>query len=123
MVIDVNLKSQNLEKLPKQKKEVNGDFDCSHNNLTSLEGCPEIINDNFFCGYNNLTSLKDSPKYIKNNYYCNNNNLENLKDSSVVNWMREQTKYSTNILKSISNRKYYIDKRQLNSHYGISRGR
>ena len=50
-------------------------------------------------------------KYFGVNVVDGYRNLENLKDSSVVNWMREQTKFSTNILKSITNRKYYIDKR------------
>ena len=51
-------------------------------------------------------------KYFGINIVDEYRNLENLKDSSVVNWMREQTKYSTNTLKSISNRQYYIDKRK-----------
>ena len=48
-------------------------------------------------------------KYFGINIVDEYRNLENLKDSSVVNWMREQTKYSTNTLKSISNRQYYTE--------------
>jgi len=38
-------------------------------------------------------------------------NLENLKDPKTIQWMKDQTKYAHNLLKNISNREYYIDKR------------
>lgn len=39
-----NLKRQNLTSLEGCPKEVINDFNCSHNELTSLKGSPEIIN-------------------------------------------------------------------------------
>ncbi|CAA7386941.1 prolyl oligopeptidase family serine peptidase [Chryseobacterium fistulae] len=38
-------------------------------------------------------------------------NLENLKDLSTTQWIKDQTKYSLNILQNIPNRQYYIDKK------------
>ena len=42
-----------------------GNFDCSYNNLTSLEGVPNKVKGNFDCSNNKLTSLETLPKYYK----------------------------------------------------------
>jgi hypothetical protein len=53
-------------------EKIGGDFNCSHNKLTSLEGAPEEIGGNFNCTYNNsLTSLNGAPKKINGNFYYN----------------------------------------------------
>jgi len=49
---------------------VTGDFDCSHNNLTSLEGCPIQIGGYFNCGFCVLTSLKYAPIYVGGKFSC-----------------------------------------------------
>lgn len=38
-------------------------------------------------------------------------NLENLKDPGTIQWMKDQTTYAHSILKNVTNRKYYIEKR------------
>jgi hypothetical protein len=43
---------------------VRGSFDCDHNQLTSLEGCPQSVGSNFYCSYNQLTSLEGKPRHI-----------------------------------------------------------
>ena len=43
---------------------IKGDFFCSDNPLTSLEGSPEKVGGNFFCSDNQLTSLEGSPEKI-----------------------------------------------------------
>lgn len=53
-------------------------FNCSHNNLTSLENCPQYVGGYFICNHNQLTSLEGCPKYIGGDFYCNNN-AEKLK--------------------------------------------
>ena len=61
-------------------KEVKGNFNCSHNELTSLEGSPEIVGVDFDCAYNDLTSLEGSPKIVKGDFYCNNNKVKFTRD-------------------------------------------
>lgn len=58
---------------------VNGNFDCTNNNMTSLEGCPIKIKGNFYCSYNKLESLKGCPKEIGGSFICRKNKLLSLK--------------------------------------------
>ena len=58
--IDVNdhgvfFNGYGLNELPLKFNRVSGKFDCSHNNLTSLEGCPKYVGGSFFCNNNKLT--------------------------------------------------------------------
>ena len=55
--------------------EVGGDFNCSYNQLTTLEGSPREVGGNFNCSYNQLTTLEGSPMEVGGNFYCNNNKL------------------------------------------------
>ena len=41
---------------------VGGNFYCSSNQLTSLEGAPEKVGGNFYCCWNQLTSLGGAPR-------------------------------------------------------------
>ena len=74
---DVNLDNKGLTKLPVKFRRVSGDFYCSINNLTSLEGAPSSLGGTFYCHNNNLTSLVGAPSQV-GNFYCYNNNLTNL---------------------------------------------
>ena len=56
----------------------NGNFYCSNNKLTSLEGAPEVVKGGFYCNNNNLTSLKGTPEVVKGNFNCSHNNLTSL---------------------------------------------
>jgi len=74
---DLDLSYLNLTKLPPMRK-VGGDFYCSYNQLTSLEGAPEKVGENFYCGNNQLTSLEGAPEKVSGNFYCSYNQLTSL---------------------------------------------
>jgi hypothetical protein len=80
--IDVNdnvwLNSKGLTELPLVFNKVNGDFNCSGNQLTTLKGCPRWVGGNFYCSYNDLTSLVFSPEYVGGNFSCRDNELTDL---------------------------------------------
>jgi hypothetical protein len=68
-----------LKQLPLIFNEVIGEFICSENNLTTLEGCPIKVGGYFSCSKNKLTSLEHSPKIVGKNFYCGyNDNLTSL---------------------------------------------
>ena len=75
----VNLYGRKLKVIPVQFGIVKGDFDCSYNNLKSLEGSPKTVGGNFNCWGNNLESLDGCPKTVWGYFDCSNNNLESLK--------------------------------------------
>lgn len=52
--------------------KVEGDFDCNHNNLTSLKGAPKSVDGDFDCSFNNLTSLEGAPTKVGGNFSCHN---------------------------------------------------
>ena len=68
----------NLISLEGGPKEVGGSFNCSYNNLTSLEGGPKEVGGSFNCSYNNLTSLEGGPKEVGGSFNCSDNNLISL---------------------------------------------
>jgi hypothetical protein len=74
---DVDLSRRGLTKLPLKFGEVSGYFDCSRNQLTSLEGAPSRVR-NFNCSQNQLTSLKGGPKVRGTYYLAYNNQLINF---------------------------------------------
>jgi len=74
----VDLSDLYLRKLPVKFKEARGSFDCSHNQLETLEGAPEYVNMNFYCSGNHLTSLEGAPEWVGWRFYCNNNQLQTL---------------------------------------------
>ena len=67
---DVNLESKKLVRIPLNFKTVTGDFLCSFNELTSLEGCPSTVGGNFNCHFNRLKNLKGGPVKVGGNYNC-----------------------------------------------------
>ena len=77
--IDVNDKIyvyyKGLIKLPLKFNKINGNFSCSRNYLTSLEGSPIEVNGNFLCHNNELTSFQYVPRIIRGYFDCQNNNL------------------------------------------------
>ena len=58
--------------------EVTGDFNCSGNQLISLEGAPQKVGGNFSCSINQLTSLKGAPKKVDGWFDCYENQLTSL---------------------------------------------
>ena len=79
-VINVNgnviINNYNLKSIPFKFNKINGSFNCSHNQLESLKGCPEIVTGEFRCNHNKLKSLEGCPKIVYKNFICNNNNLD-----------------------------------------------
>jgi hypothetical protein len=71
---------RNITHIPKFFKNiiVKGSFDCSYNNLTTLEGVPQKVGGDFLCSYNKLTSLEGAPNEVKKSFYCHMNNLTSL---------------------------------------------
>ena len=57
---------------------VKGNFNCSNNRLTSLNGAPQTIGSGFYCGANSLTSLEGAPKPVNGDFACGNNQLTSL---------------------------------------------
>ena len=61
-----------------------GDFDCSHKDLSSLEGAPEKVGEDFICSFNRkLTSLKGAPREVRGNFDCGYNNLTSLEGAPI----------------------------------------
>jgi hypothetical protein len=75
---DLKLTGLDLTKLPEILKDitVGGNFNCSYNELTSLEGAPSSVGENFGCSYNKLTSLAGVPKIVYKDFYCRNNTVK-----------------------------------------------
>ena len=61
---NVDLRGLGLTKIPINFTEVGGDFNCSWNKLTDLEGAPEKVGGSFYCSNNPLKSFEGRPKFI-----------------------------------------------------------
>jgi len=80
-VIDnsIDLSGIDLKKLPDFSNcVVNGNFNCSNNQLTSLEGAPQKVVGYFDCSGNQLTSLKGAPYEVGGLFNCSGNQLTSL---------------------------------------------
>ncbi len=75
---DVNLYDKGLIVIPVKFRNVGGDFDCSNNQLTSLEGCPESVGVNFYCDNNKLASLEGCPREVGGDFNCAVNRIVKL---------------------------------------------
>lgn len=77
-------KHNNLTSLKGVPREVKGNFDCACNDLTSLEWAPAKVGGSFDCAHNHLTSLKGAPEKIKGYFDCGSNNIKDLKGAPKV---------------------------------------
>lgn len=77
---DVDL-SVSQSKLPLKFRNVSGDFSCSGNELTTLEGCPQTVGGGFYCHSNKLTTLEGCPQSVGDNFDCSDNKLTTLEGS------------------------------------------
>lgn len=84
--VDGNVYIRNLDlgKLPLKFNIVHGSFDCSYNNLTTLDGSPKVVGGFFNVSDNNLTSLIGGPVNVKYSYVCSNNGLTSLEGSPII---------------------------------------
>lgn len=79
VVGDVLLGNMYLKEIPLKFNKVIGNFDCSDNELTSLNNCPIEVGGWFSCSYNHLTSLESLPKNHKYELFkCYENPLKSL---------------------------------------------
>ncbi|WP_188051086.1 hypothetical protein [Flavobacterium sp. GP15] len=76
---NVSFFAQELKQLPLKFSNVSGDFDCSSNKLTTLEGSPKHVGGNFDCQKNLLITLEHSPENVEGNFNCNDNQISSLK--------------------------------------------
>jgi hypothetical protein len=53
-------------------------FNCSYNQLSSLEFSPIKVKNTFSCHHNYLTSLKGGPSKLNLDFYCHDNRLSSL---------------------------------------------
>ena len=72
---DLSLNDMNLTVLPDILKDitVGRHFDCSYNDLTSLEFAPTSVGGFFDCSHNELTSLEFAPKSVGGFFDCRYN--------------------------------------------------
>jgi hypothetical protein len=77
---DVYISSKSLTKLPLKFGKVTGYFNCSNNQLISLEGAPNSVGGNFHCSDNKLDSLEGAPKSVGGNFDCRSNKLVSLEN-------------------------------------------
>lgn len=59
-------------------QEVIGNFDCSNNDLESLEGAPQKVSGWFDCSGNEMESLEDGPREVGGDYLCRLSGLVSL---------------------------------------------
>ena len=125
---NVNLNGKlNGKKLPVKFKIVDGYFDISNNNLTSLEGCPKVVTKDFNCSKNKLNSLFDcptdvgeldcsynvlktlsyAPKEVKGSFNCSFNELVSIKGSPRT--IKGHFNCSDNKLSSLKGGPKYVD--------------
>ena len=77
----INSGARILTELPLKFGKVSGHFNCSYNELRSLEGAPREVGGYFDCSNNQLTSLSGSPREVGRYFHCNNNQLTSLEGS------------------------------------------
>jgi len=75
---DVNLSSKKLTKLPLKFGKVSGNFFCSDNYLTTLEGSPQSVGGNFNCRSNYLKTLEFCPKSVGGYFSFYKNSIKDL---------------------------------------------
>lgn len=72
---NVSLTLSKITNIPLKFGTVTGNFSCSSNYLSSLEGCPDRVGGEFDCRFNEITSLEGCPKSVNGDFYCYDNNI------------------------------------------------
>ena len=83
-VFDFNIMGCKFKKLPTGIKMVIQDYDCSCNQLTSLEGSPTRIGGSFICRDNKLTTLVGAPRIVNRDFNCSANELTSLEGAPRI---------------------------------------
>lgn len=76
--VSITRRISSAGKLSLRFRKVTKDFVCTHNGLTTLEGCPSEIGGNFSCGGNFLDSLDHAPKKVGGAFLCYDNKITSL---------------------------------------------
>lgn len=79
----MDLSHKKLVKIPFKFNRITSNFDCSFNNLLTLENSPLTVHGYFNCSYNDLTNLKNGPYYVSKSYNCCYNKLTSLAGSPI----------------------------------------
>ena len=67
-----------------------GDFDCSRSGIKSLMGIRfGTVSGNFYCSYNQLTSLEGAPREVRGDFDCNMNPISDQTIELICQKMRE----------------------------------
>jgi len=74
----VDLSNKELHFIPVKFRNVSGFFDCSYNNLSSLENTPDVTELSFDCSDNKLLNLQHCPLIVKRSFFCCANQLTNF---------------------------------------------
>ena len=72
---------------------VGENFYCSDNRLTSLVGAPRKVGESFFCWNNHLTSLVGAPEKIGESFFCQDNPVPERILKSIFSLMQEGASY------------------------------
>jgi hypothetical protein len=73
-----NCSHNQLSSLDGSPQSVGGDFFCNNNQLSSLDGAPQSVGKGFYCSDNQLRTLEGAPQSVGGNFLCNNNQLSTL---------------------------------------------
>lgn len=120
---DVSVACLGLKELPIRINEVQGYFDCSGNNLTTLKNAPKAVMRHFYCRNNLLKTLEGCPEIIGGAMYAETNNITSLEflplqiKSSIHlqdNPIRELTGIKELPNKTVSNFNIYLSNKSFN---------
>jgi hypothetical protein len=110
----MNLKS--LKEIPIKFRKVNGSFDCSNNDITSLQGVPLEVGGHFWCYNNNLLSKAhlsmvdgDEIDFRINPFKITDNVIETVKQMTHEQQMAELDFFKENDQKAFEMMKEILD--------------
>ena len=101
----IQLFDANGKKLDGSEAGWKGDFDCSGNQLTTLEGAPKEVGGDFYCSGNQLTTLEGAPKEVGGGFYCYSNQLTTLEVPTIKFSATVKARISLRIFASLLKRK------------------
>ena len=78
VVGDFACSANSLTSLEGAPHSVGVDFHCYHNSLTSLEGAPQKVGGDFDCSHNSITSLEGAPREVGGDFNCEDNQITTL---------------------------------------------
>lgn len=80
----IDLCCTNIKNLAIKFNIVSGNFDCSHNQLTNLKGCPTYVGSIFDCSNNVLLTLQHGPTTVGLDFDCRHNQIIDLEYASSM---------------------------------------